>query len=133
MNIKFLVDCRYRPVAPEDKRFEGCVTVRLPKTGRYISQCYLGKIGEYEIDYDSGSDIGDLIEITTHFYAGSMEELDRIIENAIEDYRKQVIKNVEVIQKLKGNNKKEIIKDFPEPIDADLDLFIIKPPYELRF
>jgi len=116
MKIKFSVSYRYVPAAPENERFKAELTVFLPKEegGKHIPPCYLGKIGYYDIEYDSGLDRGNLREIGIYFYADSLENLDKTIESAIEDYRKQVIKNIEIIPKIKEN--REIIVDFPDPI-----------------
>jgi len=116
MKIKFSVSYKYVPAAPEDERFKAEVEFFLPtQEGKdYIPPCYLGNIGNYEVYYRSGIDRKDSREISVYFCADSLENLDKIIENAIEDYRKQVIKNIEIIQKIKEN--KEIIIDFPDPI-----------------
>jgi len=120
MNIKFLVRYMYRPAAPENERFKAEVKVFLPKSNEkdYILPCYRGNFGHVEVRYDSGIEREDSREVTVCFHASSLEKLDDDIENAIEDYRKQVVKNVEVIKKIKERGEKEIIKNFPDPIEG---------------
>jgi len=116
MKIRFLVEYSYRPAAPESERFEAAVYAHLPKEPgeEHIAWCYLGKIGDYEVQHDSGLEIKDFRMITIEFYADSLEKLNQMVENAIEDYRRQVVKNIEIIQKTPIS--REIIKDFPDPI-----------------
>lgn len=120
MNIKFLVRYMYRPAAPENERFKAEVKVFLPKSNEkdYILPCYRGNFGNVEVRYDSGIEREDSREVTVCFHASSLEKLDDDIENAIEDYRRQVVKNVEVIKKIKERGEKEIIKNFPDPIEG---------------
>jgi len=117
MQIKFSVRYTYYPAADIDKRFKAEVSAFLPKAKDKdsIPPCYRGKIGNYKIEYDSGVNSGKLREVTACFYANSLERLNEKIENAIEDYKRQVVKNIEIIQKLKES--KEIIKEFPDPIE----------------
>jgi len=122
MKIRFLVEYFYYPAAPEKERFQAYISVPLPKEKKEdsISHCYLGRIGHYKVGYDSGINIGNSRDIGVTFYASSFEELNEKIENAIEDYRRQVVKNIEIIQKVPIS--KEIIKDFPDPIEDDGDV-----------
>jgi hypothetical protein len=119
MQIKFLVEYLYLPAAPESNRFLAVLRAFLPKEKNRdsISHCYLGRIGYYKIGFDSGINIENSREICVEFYASSFEELNEKIENAIEDYRRQVVKNIEIIQKIP--TKREIIKDFPDPIEDE--------------
>ena len=123
MEIKFLVRYMYRPAAPENERFKAEVTVFLPKSNEKdykdrILPCYRGNFGHEEVRYDSGIERKDSREVSVFFYAGSLEKLDDDIENAVEDYRRQVVKNIEVIKKIKERGEKEIIKNFPDPIEG---------------
>ena len=122
MKIIFSVEYFYYPTAPEDKRFRAELSALLPKEKRIdsISSCYLGRIGHYKVGYDSGINRGNSREIGVTFYASSFEELNEKIENAIEDYRRQVVKNIEIVQKVPIS--KEIIKDFPDPIEDGEDI-----------
>jgi hypothetical protein len=121
MKIKFLVEYYYYPLPDEkDKTFRGVVRVRLPKQRgeNYIPLYYFGKIGDCEIGVDeegmeTGMDRGNSREHWVEFYAESFEELNRKIDYAIEEYRKQVLTNIESISKIKED--REIIIDFPEP------------------
>jgi hypothetical protein len=119
MKIRFLVEYFYYPAAPEEKRFIAELLASLPKEKNEdsISHCYLGRIGYYKVKSDSGINRGNLREVGVTFYASSFEELNEKIENAIEDYRRQVVKNIEIIQKIPTNG--EIIKDFPDPIEDE--------------
>jgi hypothetical protein len=116
MKIRFLVEYFYYPAAPEEKRFIAELLASLPKEKNEdsISHCYLGRIGYYKVGYDSGINRGNSREIIVTFYASSFEELNEKIENAIGDYRRQVVKNIY----LPTNG--EIIKDFPDPIEDDI-------------
>jgi hypothetical protein len=138
MRIVFFVNYGYYPNAPEDKRFQAKVSACLPKEPNesYISHCYIGKIGNYEIKHTSGISKGNSRLVDSYFCAGSLEELDCMIENAIEDYRRQVQKKVEIwldmeraIEKLrqeygqqeqpimlKPKKDRKIIKNFPDPV-----------------
>ena len=121
MQIKFLVEYGYYPLSDEkDETFRGVVSVSLPKVrGKdYIPMYYFGKIGDYEIGVDedgmdTGRDCGDSREHWVEFCAESFEELNRKIDYAIEEYRKQVILNIESLQKTRED--REIIIDLPEP------------------
>jgi len=117
MQIKFSVKYTYYPAADIEKRFKAEVSAFLPKAKdkNSIPPCYRGKIGNYKVEYDSGINKENLRKVTVDFYANSFESLNEKIENAIEDYKRQVVKNIEIIQKIKEN--REIVKDFPDPIE----------------
>jgi hypothetical protein len=119
MKIMFLVEYFYRPAAPESERFKADVIAYLPKEPgeEHIAWCYLGKIGDYEVQPNSGITEKNFRMIMADFCADSVEKLDQMIENAIEDYRRQVVKNIEIIQN--PPISREIIKDFPDLIKDD--------------
>jgi len=119
MQIKFLVEYSYYP-GENDKTFCGVVWVSLPKLrGKdSIPLYYWGKIGDCEIGVDeegmdTGMDRGNSRVHWVEFHAESFEELNRKIDYAIEEYRKQVIFNIESMRKIRED--REIIIDLPEP------------------
>jgi len=120
MKIVFFVNYGFYPLSEENKRVSAVVSVRIPKERETnsIPLYYFGKIGDYEIGVDedgmeTGMDRGKSREHWVEFHAESFEELNRKIDYAIEEYRKQVLINIESISKIKEN--REIIIDFPEP------------------
>jgi hypothetical protein len=121
MQIKFSVEYGYYPLSDEnDKKFRGVVWVSLPKHRGEdcVPLYYWGKIGVREIGVDedgmnTGMDRGNSSEHWVEFHAESFEELNRKIDYAIEEYRKQVIFNIESLQKTR--EEREIIIDLPDP------------------
>jgi len=120
MQIKFSVEYLYYPLEEKDKTFCAAVRVSIPKErGKDdIHPYFFGKIGDCEIGFDedgkyTGIDSGDSRVYWTEFYAESFEELNRKIDYAIEEYRKQVILNIENLRKIRED--REIIIDLPDP------------------
>ena len=117
--IKFSVKYYYYPLCDDGKNwFNAEVSAFLPKAQgkEHISLCYFGKIGEREINYDSGVSEGDSRRISVNFRAESFEELNRKIDCALEQYRQQVLLNLEIMKGFTEN--REIIINLPDPDDS---------------
>jgi len=112
MQVKFLVDYVYSPFDSKNKCFQATVSALIPNSGLYS-----GKIGDYTFFNDSNASQVNLKEIRVDFSAASFEELKKKVEDAIENYRRQVLKNAEILKKIKDDYKKEIILDFPNPVN----------------
>jgi hypothetical protein len=124
MRIVFFVDYGFYPLSEKNERVGAVVSVRIPKEQgtNSIPLYYWGKIGDCEIGVDeNGMDTGidtgsgDSKEFYAEFYADSPEELDRKINRALEQYRKQVLTNIEIVKKIKD---RVIRMDFPDPYDS---------------
>jgi hypothetical protein len=111
MQIKFSVNYIYSAYDSKNECFQATVSALIPN-----SELYSGKIGDYTIFNDSDSSQINLKKISVKFSAGSFEEVKKKVENAIESYKRQVLKNAEILKKIK-DYKKEIILDFPNPIN----------------
>ena len=118
MQIKFSVNYTYYPAASKNKRFCAKISTFLPTDPNvrcHILSCYEGIIGNYEVKLDAGEPEGNftLKKICVVFHAETLEMLNNKVERAIENYKKQVLKNIEIMKKLKDE---EIILNLPEPI-----------------
>jgi hypothetical protein len=121
MQIKFSVEYYYYPLPDKnDETFRAVVWVSLPKQrgDDCVPLYYFGKIGDCEIGVDeegmaTGMDRGDSRDHWVEFYAESFEELNRKIDYAIEEYRKQVLLNIESLKKTRED--REIIINLPDP------------------
>jgi len=117
MKIVFFVNYGFYPLSEENKRVSAVVSVRIPKEQgtKSIPLYCCGKIGDCEINLDEGIDCGDSREYWVEFHAESPEELNRKIECALEQYRQQVLLNIEITKKIKD---RVIRMDFPDPYDS---------------
>jgi uncharacterized protein (DUF2344 family) len=120
MKITFSVSYLYYPLSDENDRLQAEVSVRIPKEqGKADIPLYCcGKIGDREIDVDEGVDTGDSKLYWVEFYAESPEELNKKIDYAIEQYRKQVLQNIEIVKKTRKTEKSH---GFPYPYLPDPD------------
>jgi hypothetical protein len=116
MKISFLVNYGFYPLSDENERIRANVSVFIPKEQGYddIPLYCCGKIGDCEINLDNGIDSGngDLKVFYVEFHDESPEELNKKIDYAIEQYRKQVLLNIEIVKKIQD---RKIIIDLPEP------------------
>ena len=123
MQIKFSVNYIYSAYDSKNECFQAKVSALIPN-----SELYSGKIGDYTIFNDSDSSQINLNKISVKFSAPSFEELKNKVENAIENYKKQVLINMEILKKIK-DYKKEIILDFPNPVKISIEYYYY-PHYE---
>ena len=123
MQIKFSVNYIYSAYDSKNECFQATVSALIPN-----SELYSGKIGDYTIFNDSDVSQINLKKISVNFSAPSFEELKNKVENAIENYKKQVLINMEILKKIK-DYKKEIILDFPNPVKISIKYYYY-PHYE---
>jgi hypothetical protein len=113
--INFSVKYSYEGEICGKPRFSAILSVLFPKApGKdHIDPCFFGEIGGWLIS-DKYVDKSDSKFVKVEIYTcadGSIEELDKDIDQNIEKYRQKVLTNIENIQKTK--EEMEIILDLP--------------------
>jgi len=117
MQIKFQIKYGYTPHWRNN--FNAIVSAWLPKQPNedVVAYCYQCEFGSEKITYYSGKEDGEWRVVNIHFDAETLEELNEKIIKTIDEYRKRVSENVNMVEKMK-KMKTELTKDFPDPVET---------------
>jgi len=106
MKIKFEIKYCYLPHAGEEQKFQGKVTFNLPKEENgYVAKCYHGWFGKEKVSYPTGSDAGDCRIADFFLYGKTFEDLENKIQEAINNYVKQVTTNIKLVEEMEKKGK----------------------------